>query len=147
MDTMDEKILKELSHNGRATASEISRRVNLSVPAVAERIRKLDEAGIIEGYSIRINRAKANLKLLAFITVQIDKTDNIENFRESIQHISPVLECHHIAGPYDYLIKVLVEDTAALEDFLSHSLKKIPGVINSNTTIVLSTLKEKANWY
>lgn len=146
MDNTDHRILEELSGNGRATVSEISRRVNLSVPAVAERIRKLEEAGIIEGYFAKVSRSKSGLRLLVFIHVQIDKPENAERFRNSIAEIPSILECHHIAGPYDYLLKVLLEDTDALEAFMS-SIKNIRGVVSTNTTVVLSTLKEKTNRY
>lgn len=145
IDTIDANILKVLKENSRATASEISKKVNLSIPAVAERIRKMEATNIIEKYTIKVNREKINFKLLAFIFVTIDKTENIEDFRESIVHFHSVLECHHIAGEHDYLLKVLVEDTKALEHFLSNDLKKINGVLKSNTIIALSSLKENMN--
>lgn len=84
-------------------------------------------------------------KLLAIIFLNIDYTANIQQFRESIVQFSEVMECHHMAGEYDYMLKVLVEDTAQLEVFLSEKLKSIRGVQTSNTLIVLSTLKEKLN--
>lgn len=145
MDTIDLAIINVLKDNGRASTSEISRRVNLSVPAVAERIRKMEDSGLIENYTIKINRDKMNYKLLAFIFVSIDKTENVEGFRESIIQYDSVLECHHVAGEYDYLLKVLLEDTKSLEYFLSNILKKIKGVLKSNTIINLSTLKENIN--
>ncbi len=145
MDATDLKIIDVLKENGRATASEISRKVNLSIPAVAERIRKMEEAEIIEKYTIKVNREKLSYKLLAFIFVNIDKTENVETFRKTIVQYNSVLECHHVAGEYDYLIKVLVEDTKALEYFLSDTLKKITGVLKSNTIISLSSLKENIN--
>lgn len=145
MDTIDLKIIDVLKENSRSTTSEISKKVNLSIPAVAERIRKMEEAGIIEKYTIKVNREKINYKLLAFIFVNIDKTENIEDFRKSIVQYSSVLECHHVAGEYDYLLKVLVEDTKSLEYFLSDTLKKIKGVLKSNTIISLSSLKENIN--
>lgn len=145
MDSIDLKIIDALKENSRASTSEISRRVNLSIPAVAERIRKLEEAEIIEKYTIKVNRDKINFKLLAFIFINIDKTENIDEFRKSIVQYNSVLECHHVAGEYDYLLKVLVEDTKALEDFVSHTLKKIKGVSKSNTIITLSSLKENIN--
>jgi Lrp/AsnC family transcriptional regulator, leucine-responsive regulatory protein len=73
MDTLDLKILEALKENGRTTASEISKRVALSLPATAERIRKLEEAGVIEQYTVRLNRDKLNLKLLAFIFVNVSQ--------------------------------------------------------------------------
>lgn len=145
MDKIDKAILSLLNRNGRATASEISREVHLSIPAVAERIRKMDESNVIENYTVRINREKAGWNIMAFIHVSVDDTENIANFREEISRYPCVLECHHVAGTYDYLLKVLTENMAALDFFLSNSLKTIQGVSSSNTTIVLSTLKETLN--
>lgn len=142
MDLIDAKILEALNKNGRSTASEISKKVNLSVPAVSERIRKLEESHIIEQYTVKINRKKMGYKLLAIIFVNIDHAMNIQSFRKAIIHFSEVIECHHMAGEYDYMLKVLVEDTDKLESFLSEQLKSIKGVQKSNTLIVLSTLKE-----
>jgi Lrp/AsnC family transcriptional regulator, leucine-responsive regulatory protein len=145
MDTIDLKIIDALKENSRSTASEISKKVSLSIPAVAERIRKMEEAAIIEKYTIKLNREKMNYKVLAFIFINIDRTENVENFREAIVQYPCVLECHHVAGEYDYLLKVLVEETQSLEHFLSNTLKKIKGVRKSNTIISLSTLKEDIN--
>lgn len=145
MDSIDLKIINVLKENSRLSTSEISRRVNLSIPAVAERIRKMEEADIIEKYTVKVNREKLSYKLLAFIFVNIDKTENVEEFRKSIVQYDSVLECHHVAGEYDYLLKVLVEDTRSLEYFISNIMKKIKGVVKSNTLITLSTLKENIN--
>ena len=145
MDIIDAKILEALKKNGRSTASDISKKVNLSIPAVSERIKKLEEANVIEQYTVKINREKVGYKLLAIIFVNIDHATNIQQFREAIIQFAEVIECHHMAGEYDYMLKVLIEDTAQLEIFLSEKLKSIQGVQTSNTLIVLSTLKEKFN--
>ncbi len=145
MDTTDRRILEALKENGRATASDISKSVDLSVPAVTERIRKLQETGIIEQYTVRINRAKMGYRLCAMIFVGIVTTADIGGFRSEIVHCPEVIECHHIAGEYDYLLKVIVEDTNGLERFLSKRLKSIRGVAKTNTIVVLSTLKERVN--
>jgi len=144
MDVIDGKILEALKQNGRSTASDISKQVNLSVPAVSERIRKLEEANIIEQYTIKINREKMGYKLLAIMFVNIDNAANIQHFRNAIIQFPEVIECHHMAGEYDYMLKVLIEDTSKIEFFLSH-LKTVQGVQKSNTLIVLSTLKEIMN--
>lgn len=146
MDAIDIAILNALKENGRASASEISRKVNLSIPAVAERIRKLEQADVIQQYTIKINRNKMKKRLLVFIFVKIDKTEDIDGFRNTIVQHNCVLECHHVAGAYDYLLKVILEDTQALEDFLSNTLKKMKGVSISNTIITLTTLKEEINF-
>lgn len=145
MDAIDTSILAILKGNGRASASEISKKVRLSVPAVAERIRKLEQNGIIKQYTVKIDRYQSGERLLAFVFVNIDRTDHIDNFRNQIVRHSCVLECHHIAGAYDYLLKIALPDTQALESFLSGTLKKIEGVSNSNTIITLTTLKEELN--
>lgn len=145
MDYVDKQILNILNRNGRMSASDISKQVNLSVPAVSERIRKLEESRVIENYTIHISREKMNLKLMAIVFVTIKTSYQIKPFREEIIHFDEVLECHHIAGEYDYMLKILVEDTSALEAFLSDKLKQMNGVEKSNTIIVLSTLKETGN--
>ncbi len=145
MDKIDYEILALLDQNGRASATDISKRVNLSIPAVSERLRSLEDSGIIEGYSVKINRKALGLRLMAFIFVSIDTPDNTEKFREIIITFPEVLECNHITGEYGYLLKVLLEDTEALENFISKKLKRINGVQSSNTTINLLTLKESPN--
>lgn len=142
MDTVDRTILALLKDNGRLTYSDLGRQVHLSVPAVAERVRRLESSGVIDSYTVRINRSKLNCGMLSFVMVTIERPGQIDDFREKVVEFAEVLECHHIAGEYDYLLKVAVADTAALERFLSVSLKKIEGVVKTNTLIVLSTLKE-----
>lgn len=145
MDTIDYAIINVLKENGRASASEISKKVSLSIPAVTERIRKLEQAEVIQQYTIKLNRSKTEKRLLAFIFVNIDKTENVDIFRDAIVQHNCVLECHHVAGIYDYLLKVVIEDTQALEYFLTKTLKKIKGVSTTNTIISLITLKEELN--
>lgn len=145
MDAIDYAIINVLKENGRASASEISKKVSLSIPAVTERIRKLEQAEIIQQYTIKLNRSKIEKRLLAFIFVNIDKTENIDSFRNAIVQHNCVLECHHVAGIYDYLLKIVIEDTQALEYFLTKTLKKIKGVSSTNTIISLTSLKEELN--
>ncbi len=145
MDTIDRQILDLLQENGKATASEISRAVSLSIPAVSERIRKLREAQIIEQYTVILNKKNLGYNLLAMIFVSIDIPEHIEVFRRTIVGFPEVIECYHIAGDYDYLLKVVMKDTAELESFLTGKLKTITGVLKTNTLVILSTLKETIN--
>ena len=145
MDQIDSRILDALKENGRATASEISKKVSLSIPAVAERIRKLEQSGIIQQYTVRLDQKAQGYSLMAFILVNLDCSEHTDQFRAQIVRERNVLECHHIAGPNDYLLKVLVADTDELEHFISHVLKKMKGVVSSNTFIRMSTLKEEIN--
>lgn len=143
MDHIDLKILDALKMNSRATASEISKQVSLSVPAISERLRKLEEGGIIEQYTLRTNRIKMGYHLLSMVFVNVDQTMDITGFKDAVLSFPEVLECHHMAGEYDYMLKVLLEDTGELEHFISEKLKTIKGVKKSNTLIVLSTVKEQ----
>lgn len=106
----------------------------------------MEQAKVIQKYTVKINRDKIGKRLLAFIFVNIDKPENIENFKDVIVQHDCVLECHHVAGTYDYLLKVVAEDTQTLESFLSKTLKKMKGVSSTNTVIALITLKEEINF-
>ena len=145
MDSIDLEIIAELKKNGRLSASQISKNINLSVPTVSERMKRLEATNIIEGYTIKVNRKKNNENLLAFILVNLDGSKISEGFQKLVSSNNAILECHHIAGAYDYLLKIALEDTTALDNFLSNVLNKSNGVRNSNTIIVLSTLKEEMN--
>lgn len=144
MDVYDSKMLKLLAQNARITGAEIARKINLSVPAVTERLRKLSKSGIIDKYTIQLNRQKLSLRLMAFVFVWIDHTKNM-NVKEQLTALNEVLECHHIAGDSDLLLKVLVKDTTALEELLVNKIKAIKSVTRTSTTIVLSSYKEEMN--
>lgn len=144
MDNQDIKILGLLQENARITGADIARKLNLSLPAVTERLRKLDRAGFIDKYTIQVNRQRMGLNLLAYIQVWIDHGKG-GNPKESIIALNEVLECHHVAGEYDLLLKVLVKDTAALEELLVKKIKGIRAVSRTSTTILLNTYKEELN--
>lgn len=144
MDNLDNKILQLLTENARITGADIARKVNLSLPAVTDRVRKLDRSGYIDKYTIQVNRQQLGLHLLAFIQVWIDHS-KAGNIKENIIALSEVLECHHVAGEYDLLLKVLVKDTIALEELLVKKIKGIKAITRTSTTIILSTYKEEVN--
>jgi Lrp/AsnC family leucine-responsive transcriptional regulator len=145
MDRIDFQILNILQENSRTTLSEISKKINLSIPATSERIKKLEDSETIEKFTIKINRSKSGYKLLTIILVNINDTQHINNFRNEIIKYREVIECHHLAGEYDYMLKVLLKDTHELDYFLSHKLDMIKGVTKSNSIIILSTQKETLN--
>ena len=144
MDTTDKKILNELSKNARVTGAEIARKVHLSLPAVTERLRKLDSSGLIDQYTIKLNREMLGQKLLAFIKIWLDHTKT-NNAKDHLLAIEEVLECHHVAGDYDLLLKVLVRDSSDLEELLVKKIKCNNAIVRTSTTIILSTYKENIN--
>lgn len=145
MDHIDDKILTILKKNGKASATEISKIVGLSIPAVAERIRKMEHSGIIEGYGAKISRRKTGYNVTAFVMVNLERSGDVEEFRAKVIQFPQVLECHHVVGAFDYLLKVLVRTPDELENFLMTELNEIPTVASSQTFLCLSTLKEEWN--
>jgi DNA-binding Lrp family transcriptional regulator len=142
-DELDRLIVHELQQNARISNAELARRVELSPPATLARIRRLEESGLIQGYSAKVDRKLAGYDLLCFVSVslQVHDTEQLYAFRNAVREIPRVLECHHVTGDYDYLLKVVAHDTADLEDFLVNQLTPAPGVARIHTSVVLSETK------
>ena len=124
------------------TQLEMSAAVGLSQPAVAERMRKLEQEGIITGYSARVDGRKLGKDITAFIGVRIEHPKYNAGFGKKVLAIPDVLECHRITGPDSYLLKVVTEDTQSLDSLISDLLRHIPGVTRTLTTVVTSSIKE-----
>ena len=137
----DFKILERLMQNARATWAELGALIGLTAPAAADRVRKLEDSGIIRGYAAVVDPEAVGLGLTAFIDVTLSGSAHKAVFLEKINSLSEIMECHHIAGNPDYILKVRCRDTRHLERLISEQLKGAPDV-NTKTTIVLSTLKE-----
>jgi Lrp/AsnC family leucine-responsive transcriptional regulator len=142
MDALDHQIVDLLQRNGRATQLELSRAVGLSQPAVAERIRKLEERGVITGYTACVDAAKLGKDITAFIGLSIEHPKYFEGFARKVQTLPDVLECHRVAGQDSYILKVKTENTKTLDQLLVETLRTISGVTRTHTTIVLSSIKE-----
>jgi Lrp/AsnC family transcriptional regulator, leucine-responsive regulatory protein len=143
MDNTDRKIIDALQADARTTQAAIARNVGLSQPSVADRIRKLEEAGVIKGYVARIDHVKLGLDVTAFIGIHIEHPRHFDRFAEVVKEMDEVLECHRVAGEESYVLKVRAENTAALDRLLVECLRTIPGVTRTNTTIVLASVKEE----
>ena len=141
LDSFDYKIIEQLSIYGRMTWSELANNLGMSAPSVADRVKKLEEKGIITGYSAKLDYASLGYNVTAFIAVNLNHPKYISNFLKSINEISEVEECHHVAGEDDYLLKVRCKTTQHLDELLN-KLKLIEGVSRTRTTIVLSSNKE-----
>jgi DNA-binding Lrp family transcriptional regulator len=143
LDELDMIILGILQSDGRISNAELARRVNLSPPATLARVRRLEESGYIENYVALVNRQQAGYDMFCFVRVslQLHDTEQVTGFREAVQHMPEVLECHHVTGDYDYLLKVVAHNTKDLEDFLINRLTPIPGVARIYTSLVLNEVK------
>jgi Lrp/AsnC family leucine-responsive transcriptional regulator len=142
VDELDYRIVDQLQREGRATQLEISRAVKLSQPAVAERIRKLEERGVITGYSARVDATKLGKDITAFIGVSIEHPKYFEGFARQVLAMPDVLEAHRVAGQDSYILKVRTANTRTLDTLLVETLRIIAGVTRTHTTIVLSSIKE-----
>jgi Lrp/AsnC family leucine-responsive transcriptional regulator len=142
LDPIDYKLLDLLQQNARVTQLELAAAVGLSQPAVAERMRKLEQEGIITGYSARVDGRKLGKDIIAFIGVRIEHPKYNAGFGKKVLAIPDVLECHRITGPDSYLLKVVTEDTQSLDSLISDLLRHIPGVTRTLTTVVTSSIKE-----
>ena len=142
MDTLDAQIVDFLQADGRMTQQAIAQKVGLSQPSVAERIRKLEEAKVITGYTARVDPRKLGKDITAFIGVAIEHPRYFESFARKVMGLDEVLECHRVAGEESYVLKVRTVDTPALDRLLVEHLRTIPGVTRTHTTIVLASIKE-----
>ena len=144
MDAKDQDILTILQKNARTPNAEIARQVGMAASAVLERIRKMEERGLIQGYEARVDGRSLGLGIVAFVAVRSDERAVRRSTGERLAEIPEVQEVHHIAGDDCYLVKVRTADTEALGVLLRESISAIPSVRSTRTTIVLSTLKETA---
>ncbi|HEU4564120.1 MAG TPA: Lrp/AsnC family transcriptional regulator [Gemmatimonadaceae bacterium] len=145
IDTIDAAILDILQSDGRTSNAEIARRVGMAPSAVFERVRKLEERGIVTGYSAHIAPEAVGLGLLAFVFVRVDEGVGAPTTESALADIPEVQEVHHIAGEDCFLVKVRARDTASLGHLLRERIGGIATVRSTKTTIVLETVKESAH--
>ena len=143
LDTVDRRILNALQEDGRISNAELARRCNLSPAACFERVRRLRDRQVITGYAALIDPAKVGRGLMIFVEVLLDRTtgDQFEAFAEMVRRQPEVLECHMVAGGFDYLIKARVGDMDAYRIFLGNVLTRMPGVRETRTYAVLEEVK------
>jgi len=142
MDHIDYRILDLLQRDARTTQVQIAEAVGLSQPSVADRIRKLDQSGAVLGYVARLDARRMGNDIRAFIGVRVSHPRHHEGFTRRIQQIPDVLECHRVAGLDSYVLKVVSRNTETLDDLISGTLRRLPGVTRTTTTIALATVKE-----
>jgi Lrp/AsnC family leucine-responsive transcriptional regulator len=114
----------------------------MSQPAVAERLKKLEQEGVIVGYAARVDPRRLGKDITAFIGVGIEHPKYNQGFAKKILGMADVLECHHVTGQDSYLLKVKTESTEALDRLISEQIRTIAGVTRTHTTIVMSSVKE-----
>lgn len=142
MDSTDRKILNILQSDARTPNAELARQVGMAPSAVLERVRKLEERGVIRGYEARLDPKALDRGLLAFVLVRSDERVGHKQSEEALARLPEVQEVHHVAGQDCFLLKVRVANTDALQALLRDQIGAIETVRSTNTTIVLQTVKE-----
>ena len=141
LDDLDLKILRTLQQNGRTKRNELAELVGLSVPSVSDRLKKLEDNKIIEGYYTKVNRQPFGYDILAFILVVMDSSKHYKDLIKHVEKHPNILECYSVLGEGSHLLKVCVKNTESFEKLLSE-IQTWLGVTSTKTTYVLSTLKE-----
>jgi Lrp/AsnC family leucine-responsive transcriptional regulator len=143
LDRTDRRILKVLQEDGRITTVELADRVGLSPTATSERMKRLLRDGYVTGFRAVLDPHRLGRGLLVFVEVSLDKTtpDAFERFAAAVRRSPEVMECHMVAGGFDYLVKTRVEDMAAYRRFLGDVLLSLPGVKESRTYAVMEEVK------
>ncbi len=143
LDRIDRKILATLQDNGRISNVELARAVNLSPTPCLERVRRLEGAGYVEGYSARLSAEKLGMGLTVFVQLTLDRTkpDVFDRFREAVAEIPEITECHMVAGGFDYLIKIRTSDMNAYRNMLGDRLAALKSVLTTHSYVVMEEVK------
>ena len=143
LDKIDARILRALQADGRISNLNLAEAVHLSPTAVLERVKRLTRDGVILGYEARLNPAKLGAGLMVFIEVLLDRTvhDVMDSFKAAVQARPEILECHLVAGGFDYLLKTRVADMPAYRELLGSSIWALPGVRETRTYAVMEEVK------
>ena len=143
LDRVDRRLLARLQQDGRTAISQLAREVNLTVTPTLERVRRLEAGGYIEGYFARLSPGKLGLGLLAYVEVSLDRTtpDAFDRFKQVALAHDEVMECHMVAGGFDYLLKIRVTDMESYRRFLGDRLAAVRGVQQTHTYFVMEEVK------
>jgi Lrp/AsnC family leucine-responsive transcriptional regulator len=142
-DDTDKKLLELLQHDCKQTNKELSNKLNLSVTAVYERIKKLEREHVVNRYVALVNKEHVEKAFVAFCHIKLvqHSQDYVMKFEKDVANLVEVLECYHISGDYDYLLKVLVKDMQAFREFVVNKLTSIDHIGSTHSMFVISEVK------
>ncbi|OZI53327.1 Lrp/AsnC family transcriptional regulator [Bordetella genomosp. 4] len=145
MDKTDIGILRALQEDGRASAQQLSEQVGLSTAPVWRRVKSLEAAGVILGYSAQVDRTKVGLQGCMFAQISLERhsASTVENFERSVRNAPEILECYAVTGDSDFLLKILVESPEAYDRFLHRFLFNLPGIRQTRTIVALREIKHE----
>ena len=148
LDHTDKDILNELQSNARITNAELAKRVHLSASSTLERVKKLESSGLIDSYVTLLHAGLAGFNCFTFVEVTLTRHGEtpVEDFFSSISGMDEVLECHHITGEGDFLLKIATRDIPHYDELILHGLSALANVQHLKTSVVLSTFKHKTQF-
>ena len=146
LDAIDRRLLAALQENGRLTATELSAKVGLTTSPCLRRIRQLEEAGVIQGYSTIIDQTKVGLPVSVFVSIKLERQreDAMQRFEAAVRRWPEVVECYLMTGTRDYLLRVVASDLSDYERFLKQSLTRLDGVASIESSFALAQVKHSA---
>lgn len=141
MDDIDKKILKNLQKNARMTISDLSSEISLSMPAISERLKKLEASGVIKQYTVILDPKMLNKHLMALMFVCFENPSHGDSFANFVKSEPEIKECFYITGDFDYSMKIVTENTHTLELLLTR-IKNQPGIVKTQTIVILSAITD-----
>ncbi|NCT17328.1 MAG: AsnC family transcriptional regulator [Flavobacteriaceae bacterium CG_4_8_14_3_um_filter_34_10] len=143
LDTIDKKLIQLVQQNSKQTNKELSLHLNLSITAVYERIKKLEKAGIIDRYVAVINKEKVNKAFLVFCQIKLIQhtKEYLTKFEKEVMALDEVMECYHISGEYDYLLKILVKDMPSFREFMVTKLTTLQHIGSTQSSFSINEVK------
>ncbi|MEL0435872.1 Lrp/AsnC family transcriptional regulator [Phycobacter sp. K97] len=145
MDAMDRRIISALQRNGRIKLSDLSEQVGLSPTPCARRVSMLEEAGVITGYSARVDQAQVGLAVTIFVAVELERQskDALQAFENAVSKFDQVMECYLMTGSRDILLRVVARDLTDFDRFLEEQLMRVPGIRNTRSSFTLRTMIQR----
>ena len=143
MDAIDRKIIAAIQIDGKITAQELANRVGLSASPCARRLRLLEQAGIIKGYTAVIDQKKAGLPISAFASIKLERQreEDLDRFAQAVTRWPEVVDCYLMTGQRDYLMRIVVRDLEAYERFIKEKLTRLKGIASIETSFALDQVK------
>ena len=144
LDEMDMKILNILQQNGKIKNTKLASLIGVSPPAMLERVKRLESSGVIKKYAALVDRAKIDMRIMAFISISLSvhQLTSLDEFTHRILEMEEVLECYQVSGSHDFVLKVVLPSMDYYSDLINKKITRIPGVRNTESTFVLSTIKD-----
>ena len=144
MDKIDRKILMQLQHNAKLNTKEIASKIGLTVTPTYERIKKLEQNGIIKSYVALLDRNKIGKKIIAYCQISLTQHQKklLDNFKANILQLPEIMECHNVSGNFDFLLKIAVEDMNQFQEFINEKLSVVDGISTIQSSFVLEAVKE-----